>query len=215
MAELGRDHEVLRWCRKTIERTSGWQTAQLYDLACEVHTRREEPLEVLALRRAQHARASTSSTYSQLRSAADALDAWPLERDVALEALRVRDIGPLVDALFAEGDTELAWLTATTAAEAELGLDAGSGSPRCAATHPADALPIYWHAVEDALKTADRRNYAQAVRLLTRAKTAAAAAGQGDDFQAGRAALREQHRRRPTLIAMLNKAKLDPPAEDR
>ena len=45
IAELGRDDEVLRWCREGIERTSGWQTAQLYDLACEVHTRREEPLE--------------------------------------------------------------------------------------------------------------------------------------------------------------------------
>lgn len=63
---------------------------------------------------------------------------------------------------------------------------------------------------------ADRRNYAQAVRLLTHAKTAAAAAGKGDDFQATRlAALREQHRRRPTLIAMLNKAKLDSPADNR
>ena len=53
------------------------------------------------------------------------------------------------------------------------------------------------------------------MRLLTCAKTAAAAAGQGDDFQARLAALREQHRRRPTLIAMLNKAKLDPPAHNR
>ena len=78
-----------------------------------------------------------------------------------------------------------------------------------------DALAIYWRAVEDALETADRRNYAQAVRLLTHAKTAAAAAGQGDDFRAGLAALREQHRRRPTLIAMLNKAKLDSPADNR
>jgi uncharacterized Zn finger protein len=116
----------------------------------------------------------------------------------------------------AEGDTELAWQTATTAADAELGLHRWVRLAEVrAATHPADALPIYWRAVEDALETADRRNYAQAVRLLTRAKTAAAAAGQSDDFQARLAALREQHRRRPTLIAMLNKAKLDPPADNR
>ena len=167
---------------------------------------------MLALRRAQHARASTSSTYSQLKSAADALDAWPLERDAALEALRRRDIGALVDALLAEGDTELAWQSATATADAELGLQ--RWVRLAAATHPADALPIYWRAVEDALETADRRNYAQAVRLLTHAKTAAAAAAQGDDFQARLAALREQHRRRPTPIAMLNKAKLDPPTDN-
>jgi len=152
----------------------------------------------------------------QLKSAADALDAWPLERDAALEALRRRDIGALVDALLAEGDTELAWQTATTAVDAELGLRRWVRLAAVrAATHPADALPIYWRAVEDALETSDRRNYAQAVRLLTRAKTAAAAAGQGDDFQAGLAALRERHRRRPTLIAMLSKAKLGPPADNR
>ena len=51
------------------------------------------------------------------------------------------------------------------------------------------------------------------MRLLTRAKAAAAAAGQGDDFRARLAALREQHRRRPTLIAMLNKAELAAPAD--
>jgi hypothetical protein len=216
MAELGRDDEVLRWCREGIERASGWQTAQLYDLACEIHARREEPLEVLALRRAQHARASTSSTYSQLKSAADALDAWPLERDAALEALRRRDIGALVDALLAEGDAELAWQTATTAVDAELGLHRWVRLAELrAATHPADALPIYWRAVEDALETADRRNYAQAVRLLTHARTAGVAAGRGDDFRARLAALRERHRRRPTLIAMLNKAKLDSPADNR
>jgi hypothetical protein len=216
MAELGRDEEMLRWCREGVERTSGWQTERLYDLACEVHARREEPLEVLAMRRAQHARAPGSSTYGQLKSAADALHAWPLERDAALEALRRRDIGALVDALLAEGDSELAWQTAITAADAELGMHRWIRLAEVrAATHPGDALPIYWRAVEDALETADRRSYAQAVRLLTHARTAAAAAGQGDDFRARLAALREKHRRRPTLIATLNKAKLDPPADNR
>jgi hypothetical protein len=53
------------------------------------------------------------------------------------------------------------------------------------------------------------------VRLLARAKSAATAAGQDPAFEARLDALREQHRRRPTLIAMLNKAKLGPPAQDR
>jgi len=211
MAELGREDEVLRWCRQGIERTSGWQTARLFDLACEIHARRGQPLEVLALRRAEHERAASSSTYTRLKASADQLDAWQLERDAALDALRRRDAGELIDALLSEGDIQLAWLTATAT-------DSGLGTTRWLrlaearqATHPADVLPIYWQAVQEALLIADRRNYALAIRILRRASTAAAAAGQNSRFQAQITALREQHRRRPTFITMLDKAKLDPP----
>ena len=72
MGELGLDDEVLAWATRGIAQTSGWQTAKLYDLACDVHTRRGEPLEVLALRRAQHERMPSTSTYRALRAAADA-----------------------------------------------------------------------------------------------------------------------------------------------
>src|SRR5919201_4848754 len=54
MRELGLDHEVLAWAKRGIAQTSGWQVSELYDLACDVQ--RGEPLEVLALRRAQHER---------------------------------------------------------------------------------------------------------------------------------------------------------------
>jgi len=54
--------------------------------------------------------------HAQLKAAADKLDAWPLERDAALGALRRGDAGELV----AEGDVELAWQAATTAGGGEL-----------------------------------------------------------------------------------------------
>jgi hypothetical protein len=76
MRELALDDEVLAWAKRGIARTSGWQVSQLYDLACGVHDAREEPLEVLALRRAQHERMPSSSTYRALRTAAEALGAW-------------------------------------------------------------------------------------------------------------------------------------------
>lgn len=40
MAELGRDDDVLAWTTRGIEQTSGWQVAQLYDLAAGVYERR-------------------------------------------------------------------------------------------------------------------------------------------------------------------------------
>ena len=54
IAELGRDDDVLGWSMRGIAETHGWQTGRLYDLACETHARRGEPLEVLGLRRSQH-----------------------------------------------------------------------------------------------------------------------------------------------------------------
>jgi hypothetical protein len=47
--------------------------------------------------------------------------------------------------------------------------------------------------------------------VLTRAGHAAAAGGEVQAFEARLLALRDRHRRRPSLIAMLDKAKLAPP----
>ena len=97
MRELGLDDDALVWAKRGIAQTSGWQVAQLYDLACDVQ--RGEPLEVLALRRAQHERMPSSSTYRALRATAEAADAWPLERDAARATLQRADTRGFVDAL--------------------------------------------------------------------------------------------------------------------
>ena len=58
------------------------------------------------------------------------------------------------------------------------------------------------------LERADRRAYAAAVRILKRARAAAQAAGALTEFTDHVARLREQHRRRPALISMLDKANI-------
>jgi uncharacterized Zn finger protein len=181
---------------------------QLYDLACDAHLRRDEPLEALALRRAQHERTPTSSTYHRLRRTAETVHAWPTERDGARRALRDRNPHGLIDALLDDGDVDLAWQAATTTEDGDhTWLRLAEAREK---THPADALPIYWRSIDSTLQTADRRAYASAVRLLKRTRDAATAAGHQVEFEARLLALREQHRRRPSLIAMLDKAKLAP-----
>src|SRR5215210_2208481 len=95
--ELGLDDEALAWAKRGIAQTSGWQVSQLYDRACDVQ--RAEPVDVLALRRAQHERMPSSATYRALRTAAEALDAWPLEQDAARATLQRTDVRAFVDAL--------------------------------------------------------------------------------------------------------------------
>jgi uncharacterized Zn finger protein len=58
------------------------------------------------------------------------------------------------------------------------------------------------------LARADRRAYRSAARILLRARTVAQAAGEPGAFAEYLTRLRERHRRRPTLIAILDKANL-------
>ena len=211
MAELGRDDEVIAWARRGIDQTTGWQTDQLYDLACAAHGRRGEEVEALALRRAQHERTPTSSTYRVLRTVAEAIHAWSVESEAARRVLRERNPAGLVDALLDDGDEDLAWQTATALPDLDLGERAWLRLAEARQkTHPAQALPVYWRLVGSTLETADRRAYSAAVKLLKRARDAAAAGGEVQAFEARLLALRDRHRRRPSLIAMLDKAKLAP-----
>jgi len=205
MRELALGDEVLAWAKRGIAPTSGWQVSQLYDLACGVHDAREEPLEALALRRAQHERMPSSSTYRALRRSAEALDAWPLEQDAARATLQHADVRGYVDALLGDGELGLAWSAAVAASQHALGSDLwlrlAESSER---DRPADALAVYQRIADEVLERADRRAYRSAARILQRAQAAAQAAGELDAFGEYLTRLRERHRRRPTLIAILD-----------
>jgi hypothetical protein len=113
MIELDRSDDALSWARRGIADTSGWQVAKLYDLVAGLLSDRQDDEAVLALRREQHQRMPSSSTYSLLRSAAEAQNVWDAERDDARAVLAARDPGGVVDALLADGDTDEAWTVAT------------------------------------------------------------------------------------------------------
>jgi hypothetical protein len=209
MAELGRDDDVLSWATRGIAETSGWQVAQLYDLAAGVHTRREEDQEVLRLRREQHQRMPSSSTYSLLRAAAEAGGVWPAERPAARAVLAERDLGGLVDVLLADGEPEAAWQVPG----AHPGWDPGPQrwlrlAEAREASAPGDALDVYLRLADLQLETTGKAAYVRAVAILKKAAQAARAAERQGAFAAHLAALRETHRRRPTFIAVLDKARL-------
>jgi len=207
MRELGLDDEALAWAKRGIAQTSGWQVSQLYDLACDVQ--RAQPLEVLALRRAQHERMPSSSTYRALRTAAEALDAWPLEQEAARVTLRRADPRGFVDALLGDDEVELAWTAAAAAPDDALGSDLWLRlAERSERDRPAEALAVYQRIADEVLERADRRAYHSAARILQRARAAAQPAGELDAFAEYLTGLRERYRRRPTLIAILDKAGL-------
>lgn len=140
---------------------------------------------------------------------AEAPGAWDIERDAARMALRERDCGGLVDALLDEGDVEEAW----SVAHGDLDWDPGSHrrlrlAEAREAQRPEQALPSYMLVADELLLETGRRAYARAIPVLKHARRAADTAGQSEWFAILIADLREQHRRRPTLIAMLDEAGL-------
>jgi hypothetical protein len=206
MGELGRDDDVLAWAARGIEVTSGWQVAKLYDLTAGAHERRGDVSAVLAVRRHEQRRMPSTTTYAQLRAAAQATGAWPDERPAALAAL---DNGALIDVLLAEGEASAAW---EVAERNPTWNPSGDRSYRLAqareADEPADALVVYVSLADTELETTNRKAYQRAARTLADAKRAADAAGRTAAFEDHITALREKHRRRPTLIKILDKAGL-------
>jgi hypothetical protein len=209
MAELGRDDDVLSWATRGIAESDGWQVARLYDLAVGVHSERHEDQEVLRLRRQQHQRMPSPATYALLRAAAEVCGVWATERPAARVALAEHDLGGLVDVLLSDGEPEAAWQVP----RAHPGWDPGpqrwmSLAESREASTPGDALDVYLRLADVQLETTGKAAYVRAVAILKRAARAARAADRHDEFSAHLAGLREAQRRRPTFIAVLDKARL-------
>jgi hypothetical protein len=205
MVEMGRDDDALAWAQRGIAETDGWQVAQLYDLAAEVYVRRGAQGEIVALRWEQHRRMASSTTYALLREAAEATGIWESERSSARSALEVADLGGLVDALLADGEPESAWKVV----EDNSGWDPGPRRWKRLAesresTNPAEAMAVYFKLADIELETTGRSAYTRATALLKKARRAADASGRQGEFSEHLAALREQFRRRPVLLEILD-----------
>lgn len=208
-AMLDLEDEALAWTRRGIDETSGWQVAKLFEIAASINDRRRDLQAVLDLRRDQFTSMPTAAHYALLRGAADRCECWETERSTARALLAERDIGELVDALLGDGDADAAW----AAAQAAVGWEPGAGrrlrlAKARESSSPREAAGAYFALVDMILQKADRRAYQEAVRHLKAARRAADAGGIPPFFGAQIERLREQHRRRPTFIELLDKADL-------
>ena len=206
MEELGRDDDVLAWAERGIAETDGWQVAQLYDLAVGVHCRRQDQDAMLELRRAQHHRMPSATSYDLLRQVAEQVGICQHECAKARSVLAAHDLGGLVDVLLAAKEYDAAWGVATSTSD----WDAGDRrwmrlAEARESTHPWDALEVYLRLADQELETTGRAAYTRATRILKRAARAAVRADRTAEFGDHLQLLRDRYRRRPTLLAMLDK----------
>ncbi len=123
--------------------------------------------------------------------------------------LEQRSPAGFVDAVLDDGDTATAWSAAV--ANPDWHLDARQWARLADAREPDDpaaALDVYLRLADGALVEANKNAYGIAVKHLRAAQRAATSADLTGTFDDRMTALREQHRRRPTLITLLDKAKL-------
>ena len=208
MIELGQADDALTWARRGIAETSGWQVAKLYDLAAQLLATSGDLDSAVELRRQHHERDPGSSTYASLQTAARATGTWDAEIGPARTMLGAQNPAGLIDVLLADGEPDAAWEAATTGDRELLDSQWLRLAEAREPTDPADAFAVYLRLTDVALLNANKGAYREAVRHLKAARRAATAAGLGAAFDEHVAGLREQHRRRPTLIAILDKAGL-------
>ena len=164
---------------------------------------------MLRLRREQHQRMPSSSTYRLLRTGAEACGVWLTERPAARAALAQHDLGGLVDVLLADGEPEAAWQVPGAHPEWDPGPQRWMRLAEAReASAPGDALDVYLRLADLQLEATGKAAYVRAVAILKKAAQAARAADRQGAFTAHLTALRETHRRRPTFIAVLDKARL-------
>jgi uncharacterized Zn finger protein len=208
MVELGQRDDALSWARRGIAETSGWQVSKLYDLAADLLADAGDLGAVVELRRHHHERSPSSSTYAKLKAAARAIDAWTVDVAPARALLAERDVAGYIDVLLADGEAGHAWSVATAGDRELLASQWLRLAEAREPTAPGDAMAVYLRLADDVLVRANKRAYRDAIRHLKAAGRAAAAAERTPEFAEHLAGLRDLHRRRPSLIAMLDKAGL-------
>ncbi|MBS1846792.1 MAG: hypothetical protein JST73_00800, partial [Actinobacteria bacterium] len=208
MIEIGRPDDAIDWARRGIAETTGFQLFKLYDLAAQLLDAAGNHDDVVALRRAQHERMPSPSTYGTYRGVAETAGLWEDEIGWARAVLAAHDEPGYIDALLGDGATSEAWAVARSC-ERELQPRqwerlAEAREP----TDPGDSLTVYLRLANQALEQTDKRAYRAATASLKNARRAAETAHRTEEFTAELAAVRERNRRRPSFIAMLDKAGL-------
>ncbi|WP_143590544.1 SWIM zinc finger family protein [Thermoactinospora rubra] len=206
LREAGRTREALEWAERGLAAAEGAYDRRLADFAVAAYTAAGREDDALALRRAQFERERSLAAYQELHALAPPyrwpeLRAWALDllRRDAADPRRVPAGSPLVEVLLWENAAEEAWQAATESGAAD------SQWARLArlraATHPAEAIPIYQRLAEAKILVMKREAYAEAADFAAQVKTLCERLGRGDDARAYLTRLRTAHRRKRNLMA--------------
>lgn len=215
----GRDDEVLPWIDRAVadKRISGrmgghgdyWLSPEEVADAYLAADRVDDAIDVL---RASLQREPGYHSFARLIVYAERLGRSEGERQWAIDALRKRAAADhysggavLVEIALAEGDPEAAWEAADEFGPGH----AWEGLAKAtASTHPARCAALYRAKVDKDLQHANTAAYAKVAATLATVRRLSSAAGEDAEFADYLAGIREGYRRRPSLMAALDRAGL-------
>ena len=210
LERAGREREALAWLERgsKIHGPAGHPVLRARIVAAYLRDGQVDDAVALAVR--AHTHAPSTTTYLELRTAAEALGDWPERRPGALERLRGADRfggrSSAVRAQLAEGDLDGAWADAN-----EAGCDDGTWLELADASRqnrPDDAGRVYRRLVDAALGRADDAGYQRVVDLLARWRATLDLHDRAGELAPDVARIREQYKRRTRLLARLDRAGL-------
>ncbi len=147
------------------------------------------------MRKKQHHRMASSSTYSLLRTTDESCGSWVDERPTARSVLAERDLGALVDVVLADGEPETAWQVAVANPDWDPSEHRWMRLAEAReASVPGDAFEIYLRLADLELEETGRTAYTRAVAILKKAARAANAAVRKDEFAEHVASLGDEAR---------------------
>jgi tetratricopeptide (TPR) repeat protein len=218
LAEAQQPAEAIGWARRGLAAyPSGHQSAALRDLLARLLVEAGEPESAVAERRAAFDAQPTIDNFRSLLATVAETDRDATHAEWALAVVRERAnrqdgyLPHLIEALVLAGRDDEAWQTGRARldelpAHHRVGLVELRGR-----THPADVREPYRSLIDaQLLASTDKRRYDKAIALLRRLRDAYEATGETAQFDAYLRRLREEHRRRPTLLAKLDAARLSP-----
>lgn len=210
LREIDRDDLALEHARAGLATGEAFDRPKLVTLTAAILADTGDLDALHALRVADHEFRADRTSYAALCDASSSLGRWEADRPAAIVTLGRRNVRELVAVLLEEGRVDEAWDTYRAATDLTLWeKDYLALVAARAKAHPGDAVDAYLALADKELLTSDRRHYEQAIRHAKNALEPAKRADRTRDVVEHVRAWRETHKRRPSLLQLLDRARLD------
>ena len=207
LVEVGDIDEAIEYAERATLLETGWQAEQAGQYWCELLHEEWPHEDELAARQLVFDRWPSSQNALSLARGADDENSdvtWSSLAEAVFARLETQPPRELINTLLGVGLADRAWEAAQ-----RLTTDAGLWTMLVAAREkadPASVIPVLLQLIQSDLQVAKPQNYKSAVRRLKQLRIALKATDAAPLFPRIVADLREQHRRRPTLIRAFDRA---------
>jgi uncharacterized Zn finger protein len=214
-------NKAMEWAERGFEAFPDRPDPHLREFLANEYHRRSRHDEAMELVWAPFAERPSLGEYQNLKEHAERAEQWPHWRERALARIRedipqrkkaarrrdpwghTPDASTLVKVLLREGDADAAWREARGhGCRHDLWLELAEARQK---DHPEDAVPIFQAEAEKAIQRTQRKGYREGVRYIQRIRDAMLRLGQDEKFAAYLEEVRTTHKRKRTLMGMLDR----------